>query len=88
MPGRQEKTDDYDAALVPITEALRLQPASSEALILESEIDALPEILNLLEAVRVARVENNDASELDFLRQLLPLDPSRAGVRERMETTG
>ncbi len=81
-----KNADDYDTAMVQIAEALRLQPASPDALFLKSEIDNLPAALALLEAARVARVENNTKSELEYLKQLNALDPSRVGIKERIET--
>ncbi len=81
-----KNVDNYDTAMVQISEALRLQPASPDALSLKSEIDNLPAALELLEAARVARVENNANSELEHLKQLNALDPSRLGIKERIET--
>lgn len=77
--------DDYDTAMIQITEALRFRPTSPDAHSLKREIDNLPAILKLLEAARIAHVENNSNSELEHLNQLLALDPSRIGVKERMD---
>jgi tetratricopeptide (TPR) repeat protein len=81
-----KNADDYDAAKIQIAEALRLQPARPDALSQKREIDDLPAALDLLEAARVAGVENDAESELAHLSQLLILDPSRKGIRGRVET--
>lgn len=72
--------------MVQIAEALRLHPTSPDALSLKREIDDLPAAIVLLEAARVAGVENDAKSELAYLKQLLAIDPNRTGIRERVET--
>lgn len=82
-----KQADDYDAGLLNISEALRLDPDSAAAQALAAEIEGLPEILKLAHAAAVARTENNPEAEHEILSQLLKLDPMRPGVRERAEET-
>ena len=80
------ETEDYEQASLRIADALRLEPQSPEALELNRQIEALPETLKLLEAARIARVENNPEAEYASLRKVLELDPSRGNLRKRAAT--
>lgn len=78
--------DDHDAALQSVTEALQLDPRSTEASALKQAVDDLPAVLALLAAIDVARVENDWEAEVDLINQVLALDPGRQGLGERAET--
>jgi tetratricopeptide (TPR) repeat protein len=80
------ETEEYEQASLRIAEALRLEPQSSEALELSRLIEVLPETLILLEAARIARVENNPEVEYASLRKVLELDSSRENLRKRAAT--
>ncbi len=76
--------DNYAEALLHLTEALRIKPASPDALRLRAKIEQLPQVLAHLEAARVARLENNTQAELHALQQVVTLDPSRSAARSRL----
>ena len=79
-------TDDYESAVQYVDNALRLDPDSTEALKLARDIEALPELLKLLQAAKVARAENNLQAEYEMLTSVLNLDPSRTTLRTRVST--
>jgi tetratricopeptide (TPR) repeat protein len=76
--------DNYDMAKLHVEKALSLNPTSEEALDLKAQVDQLPEILSLMEAVKVADVENDLVKERDLLLQVSALAPDRQGVKERL----
>ncbi len=69
--------DDYDGARFNIDKALLLDQNSADAKELAVRVDRLGEIIPLLDAATVARVENNQEKELDIIEQILSLDPER-----------
>ncbi len=75
---------DYDQAKLYIDKALNIDPVSQEAILLQQKIENLPDVLFLLNEVRVARTENNLAKELILLTQLQQLEPGRQGTGQRI----
>lgn len=78
--------DDPDAALLTITEALRLKPESPDAQELKDRIDQLPEVLDLINQAVTARVENDLEREAELLGKIVALDDSRIEQKERLVT--
>lgn len=76
--------DNYQLARTAIDRALLLDGNDRKAQDLKQKIDALPELLDLIDRVRVAAVENNLEKERDLLQQILEKDPSRSGFRDRL----
>ena len=76
--------DEYAAASLHITDALRIRPQSPDALRLQAKIEALPEVLVHVEAARIARLENNTQAELQALEEVVKRDPSRPAIRQRL----
>lgn len=76
--------DNYDDAILQITEALRIRPESPDALRLHAKIEKLPGVLVHLEAARIARLENNPQAELQSLEEVIKRDPARSALRNRM----
>lgn len=83
--GAAYEQDDHDAARQQVQQALVLDRESAEALALQQRIARLPEILPLLEAARVARVENRPGREREALDAILDRDPEREDVRHRRD---
>ena len=81
---RHSDDDNYEAALVYITEALRIRPDSPEAARLYTKIQTLPQVLAHLRAARTAAAENNSEAELRALEEVIKGDPERIGVRARV----
>ena len=79
------EVDDRSSAESSIDEALRLKPESVEAGNLKEKIERLAKTLPLIEAAAVARVENDLEKEERFLKSALALDPSRVGLKNRLE---
>lgn len=80
------QNDEPEAALLNITEALRIKPESQDALELKGRIDQLPDVLDLIKQAVTARIENDPEREADLLRQIVTLDDSRIEQRERLDT--
>lgn len=78
--------DHYDEALLHVTEALRLQRNSPDALTLLRDIEKLPELLDLIKQAQIAQTENNPQDELEALIGAFDLDPTRISLRERADT--
>lgn len=78
--------DDYPSARLAIDTALLLDRASKQASALASQIELIPQIAALTEAIRVAKVENNAAKELKLIEQLLTIAPEREAMQQRANT--
>nr|VFK53442.1 MAG: Tetratricopeptide repeat [Candidatus Kentron sp. TUN]VFK54651.1 MAG: Tetratricopeptide repeat [Candidatus Kentron sp. TUN] len=74
----------YEEARLHIEKALSVDPESLDAIDIQRKIEALPGILPLLEAAKVARSENNIQKEHDLLRQVLQMAPDRQEVVSRV----
>jgi len=71
------KADDYDTAKLHIDQALQLKANNPAALQLAQQIDALPEIIKLLNQAAIARTENNLEKEYAAVSQAFKLAPHR-----------
>lgn len=76
--------DDYASAHVATERALALRPGDAGAAQLAEKIAALPEILDLIEKARIARIENDLEEELTLSREIVRLDDGRNLYRERI----
>jgi len=76
--------EDYETAKESIRRALLLSPESPETQKLSSDIDALPNVIKYLRAVKIAKKENNLQQELESLRKVLELDSDRKAIQERV----
>lgn len=77
--------DQYDDARLQINQALMFDKTSLEAINLSAKIDKLPAILEQLQKINTAKVENKLNTELRLIRQLLKLAPERAGTTNRKQ---
>ncbi len=77
--------DRYDEAMLYLEKALTVAPQSPEALELRQKIEKLPQILPLLDKIRIARTENDLEKEYGFLQQLLQLAPEREEAAARIK---
>lgn len=80
------QNDDYDSARLAIDTAQMLDNRSQQAQDLASQIERIPQINELKEAIRVARVENNASKELNLIEQLLDIAPDRRTMQQRADT--
>ena len=76
----------YEEAKLAIENALIHDPGSLKAKVLAQEIEYIPQILELEEAIRATQVENNTSKELQYIEALLNLNPSRTELRQRAAT--
>ncbi|MDA0675857.1 MAG: hypothetical protein O3A88_05795, partial [Proteobacteria bacterium] len=76
--------DNYDAAALAISRVLTIRPDSAPAAALKQRIDALPSLLEKIEAAAVARVENNLEAERGHLEAVLAIDPQRGEMAARL----
>lgn len=76
--------DAYDQASLRIARALEVRPGAGDALALQARIEQLPELLSLIEAAAVARVENNLQTEAKHLAAVLNIDPRRTELAARL----
>ena len=74
---------DYQPARLAIDDALIHKADSTEALALEQKIEKIPQIVELNEAIRVARNENNPSKELSLIEDLLKIEPDREEMKQR-----
>ena len=79
---------DFDLAKLHIDDALNINPDSQAAITLKQQIEKLPEVLLLLEHIRIARIENNLEKEYALLEQLQQLEPSRQETGKRLAELG
>ena len=77
------ETPDHPSADESIRRALLFRPDDPRALSWQARIDALPEVVPLLEAANRARAENDLRAELAALKAVTRLDPARTGAGER-----
>ena len=68
-----------------VQQALRLNPADAEMLALQKRVEVMPQVLDLLRQVGVARNENRPEKEIAVLQKVLSVDPSRGGVQTRLQ---
>ncbi len=72
--------DDHVRAKWQINLALKIKPDNEKALALQSRIDVLPEIKQLLAEAEIADVENNRQQQAKIIRKILQLDPARQNL--------
>jgi len=77
------ENNDYPNARLAIDTALLLDSSSEQAPTLASQIELIPQIADLNEAIRVAKIENNAAKELKLIQQLLAIAPEREAMQQR-----
>ncbi|WP_373084638.1 hypothetical protein [Sneathiella sp.] len=78
------EADDFTGAEIPVKRALELKPEDSLAFELADRIKKLPEILDIMEKARIARVENNLEQELKLSSQIIQIDPRRTLYQDRI----
>jgi uncharacterized protein YnzC (UPF0291/DUF896 family) len=78
--------DDYERARLAIDRAQMLDNSAKQARELAAQIERIPQINELKESIRVAKVENNASKELQLIEQLLKLDADRPVMQERAAT--
>lgn len=78
-------SDSYDEARLQVDRALMLNTGSDEARELAGKIDALGDILPLLQQAQVAKTENNAEKELALIEQILELAPARDKEQQRKQ---
>ncbi|MEP3248360.1 MAG: hypothetical protein ABJN40_21880 [Sneathiella sp.] len=76
-------TDQYNAANLAINKALSFKPEDADALALKEKIEALPEILALIQALEIAKAENNLIEEKRLAEKIVALDPDRDDYAKR-----
>lgn len=77
--------DDFDNARQQVVKAQMLNKVAPEAKQLAEKINALGEILPLLEQAAVAQVENNPEKELAIIEEILALAPDRERQQARKQ---
>jgi len=75
--------DAYREASTAINMALKLKPNDPDTLNLREQIEALPQILSLIEQAAVARTENNLLKEQQLSEEISALDPNRTAYADR-----
>ncbi|MZR32364.1 hypothetical protein [Sneathiella litorea] len=78
------EADDPIQATIQVERALEFKPDAISAKELQSDINNLPQILDLMEKARVARVENNLVEEQRLSSEILLLDPRRVLYQDRV----
>ncbi len=76
--------DLYEEAKLHIEKALHVKPQQQDALALQQEIEILPQLLPLLNGVKVAQTENDLLKEYNLLKEIKQLSPDRSGIAERI----
>lgn len=77
--------DNYEVALFNVKQALIFNLTSQDASELLDKVESLPEILDLIEQAKVARLENKHQQELNILSKIISLSPERKDVVKRSE---
>jgi len=77
--------DNYEAALFNVKQALMFNLTSQDASELLDKVEDLPEILELIEQAKVAKLENKHQQELDLLSKIISLSPERKEIVKRSE---
>jgi len=80
------EANDYESAQLAINTALMHNAASESAEQLAKKIDRLPEIAELDDAIKTAKIENDVSKELSLIKQLLAIDPSRTDMQQRAKS--
>jgi tetratricopeptide (TPR) repeat protein len=76
--------DYYDKAKLHIEKALVVAPQSTEARVLQQDIEKLQHILPLLNEAKAARAEHDLLNEHNLLQQVLKINSKRAEETERL----
>lgn len=74
---------DYQSARLAIDKALIHKADSAAAQVLEKKIENIPQIVELNEAIRVAKNENKPSKELSLIEDLLKIEPDREEMKQR-----
>ncbi len=77
--------DNYESALFNVKQALMFNLTSQDASELLDKVENLPEILDLIEQAKVARLENKHQQELNILSKIISLSPERKDFVNRSE---
>lgn len=76
---------DYQTARLAIDNALIHKADSADAQALGQKIENIPQIVELNEAIRVAKNENNPNKELSLIEDLLKIEPDREEMKQRAQ---
>lgn len=76
---------DYQTARLAIDNALIHKADSADAQALAQKIENIPQIVELNEAIRVAKNENNPNKELSLIEDLLKIEPDREEMKQRAQ---
>ncbi|HIM38450.1 MAG TPA: hypothetical protein EYM37_00770 [Methylophaga aminisulfidivorans] len=76
---------DYQRARLEIDNALIHKADSADAQTLAQKIENIPQIVELNEAIRVAKNENNPNKELSLIEELLKIEPDREEMKQRAQ---
>ena len=76
---------DYQTARLAIDNALIHKADSADAQALSKKIENIPQIVELNEAIRVAKNENNPNKELSLISDLLKIEPDREEMKQRAQ---
>jgi hypothetical protein len=77
--------DLYAEAKFHLDKVLMVAPQSPEVLELQQKVEKLPDILPLLNGVKIARAENDFQKEYDLLHQVLQMAPERKNDAVRLK---
>lgn len=77
--------DDVTIGKLYITKALLITPDNQQAQTVANKLDALPELLDVLKKVNIARIENNNQKEYNWLIKAIKLSPDRQGLQQRQD---
>jgi tetratricopeptide (TPR) repeat protein len=78
--------NDYLLARLSIEEALMHKSSSKEAKFLSNQIERIPEIAKLDEAIQIEKLQNNSLKELELIEQRLAIDKDHTILQQRSKT--
>jgi len=79
------ENDQIPQAQLNLNKALALMPTNSEAMELQSRLDAYSEVAILLRDLQVAKIENNLPKQISLLKDIIELDPQRSELNEDLD---
>jgi len=77
--------DNYIKAKLHITKALLLKPDDQQAQETARKIELLPQMISLLKAANIARIENNPEKEYAAISKAIKLSPDRPELKQRSD---
>lgn len=77
--------DDVTKVELYVTKALLIKPDDQQAQTVARKLNVLPELLDVLKKVNVARIENNNQKEYSLLIKAIKLSPDRQGLQQRRD---